>query len=675
LISRAIAFDDIPGDLIQRLVGCFGNVLRSGNGTLGFTKGILPDADDTSRVILALAVLQSPPDVQPLLKHFFADTHFRSYALEGSPSFTVNCNVLLTLLECPTAYPHLEVIEQTLRFLLTAWDNGGIVDKWHLDSGYYLMLFSDCLLKLLQRLEDGAVTLTKSTFAKEGLVMVICQILARVLGGQLPDGSWDHSLECTSYSVITITQCLQLPWSADLRARILAAAKAGQNAISKSEGDAGERNEYLWVEKVSYGSALLRKSYMVSALHATHHEAPWSPDTKKLFSAFNATTTKGMVKLLTKTPLFQAHPVSFFDLVLLESAHYSGRLRAQRNLVFAEADVLEANDKYVDFIPVFWVACNSIRAHPLSPNTIWQMCLLSQLVYQVDAYMEVTFLKLPTHVIEVIQARLAIICQQSKPSRKRKRPMEGNRVPENSLLNGDASSAESISDVLDTYTKWVLKHPSVLQSPPAIQRQLASELHDFFLAHISHMRDNRNLRTTRECPDGANDDISSSLDGTTYVDWVTTTGADDTSCPFASLFFSCLISAPGPNCFSVSAQVSYLFQSMTRHLAIMCRQYNDYGSVARDFAENNLNSLDFAEFGGLRANCDGSTSDPGREAKNELMDIAEFERSYMDIAIQRLVKVLGEGNQVMTQMQVFVDVTDLWGQVYVLKDLTGRLVQ
>jgi hypothetical protein len=360
LIPRAIAFDDIPGVLIQRLVDGFRNVLRSGNGTLGFTKGILPDADDTSRAMLALAVLQSPLDVQPLLKHFFANTHFRSYALESSPSFTVNCNVLLTLLECPSAYPRVEVIEQTLQLLLMAWDNGGIVDKWHLYSGYYLMLFSEGLLQLLRRLEDGAVTLTKPTLTKESLVVVVWQILARVLRGQLPDGSWGHSLESTSYSVITIAQCLQLPWSADLRASILTAAKAGQKAISKSEGDAGETNDYLWVEKVSYGSVLLRKSYMVSALHVTHHEAPWSPDTKKLFSAFKATTTKSMSKLLTKTPLFQAHSVSFFDLVLLESAHYSRRLHAERNLVFAEADVLEANDKYVDFIPVFWVACNGI---------------------------------------------------------------------------------------------------------------------------------------------------------------------------------------------------------------------------------------------------------------------------------------------------------------------------
>lgn len=35
------------------------------------------------------------------------------------------------------------------------------------------------------------------------------------------------------------------------------------------------------------------------------------------------------------------------------------------------------------------------------------------------------------------------------------------------------------------------------------------------------------------------------------------------------------------------------------HLGRMCRQYNDYGSLARDQEERNLNSLNFPEFCGL----------------------------------------------------------------------------
>lgn len=39
----------------------------------------------------------------------------------------------------------------------------------------------------------------------------------------------------------------------------------------------------------------------------------------------------------------------------------------------------------------------------------------------------------------------------------------------------------------------------------------------------------------------------------------------------------------------------YLSRSLARHLATMCRQYNDYGSAVRDMDEGNLNSLDFPE--------------------------------------------------------------------------------
>ena len=669
-------FDDLPLHVIQSFLGFFRDVLQSTSGTLGFTKSILADADDTSRVVLAQAVLHSSHDVQPLLELFFAGTHFRSYELEGSPSFTVNCNVLIALLECSAAYQEVEVIEQTLHFLLAAWDSGAIVDKWNLGRSYSLMLFSDCLLKLLQRLEAGGITLEVPTFAKERLIAVIWQILSQVLESQLSDGSWGQSLECTAYSIIAISQCLQLPWSSDLRSALLVAVSAGQKLISNGERDNYRTNDHVWVEKVSYGSALLRKSYLISALHATQVQESWSSDTSRLFSIVNAPETRKMSKLLAKTPQLQANPLSTFDLVLLESSHYAARLRAERNIIFAEAELPEAHDKYVDFIPVFWVACNSIRGHPLPPSTIWQMCLLSQLVYHSDAYMEGAVSQASAHVIERVKARLTPVRQATTPFSKRKRALKDEREEAwaTSCRNDDAESLERICNVLESFTNWVLQHSSVVRSPPNVRKQLAEELHDFFLAHLSHIMDNRVLCTVRECSEGGNDNLPSSLDAT-YVKWVTTTGANDTSCPFASLFFSCLISEPGTNCFSTSPQITYLFQALTRHLAIMCRQYNDYGSVERDAEENNLNSLDFPEFGGPQAGFTSGASGTASKSKADLMDIANFERRCMGVALQRLDQLLGAGNGSMAKLRVYVDVTDLWGQVYVLKDLTGRLAK
>ncbi|KAF1959978.1 hypothetical protein CC80DRAFT_584802 [Byssothecium circinans] len=591
LIPRVISFDDI-----HSFIKYFSDHLQSGNGTLGFTKAILADAGDTSRALLSQAVLQFSPDVQPLLQHFFTGTHFRSYELEGSPSFTVNCNVLLALLECPEAYGQAKVIEQTLYFLLEAWENGATVDKWNLDRGYPLMLFSDCLLRLLQKMEAQVVTFPEPTFTRERLIVVLWQILSRVLESQLPEGSWGHSPECTSYSVIAVAQYLQLPWSSEIRSALLVAANAGQNYISNGEGEDDQKIDHVWVEKVSYGSALVRKSYLLCALHAPQEQRLWSPDTTKLFTVVTATETKNMSKLLAKTPLLQANPISAFGLMLLESSHYARHLRVERNMIVAESELPKANDKYVDFIPVFWVSCNSIRGHPLSPSIIWQMCLLSQFVYQMDAYMEAKVSQASAHAIESIKARLVAVCQNTTLSRKPKRASECGEVHDTSIPTGEEEALEKMCDVLEAYTKWVLERPSVLQSPLTIQAQLAGELLDLFLAHISHIVDNLTLRNVQDYPGGAMDNTPSSL-GAPYFNWVTTIGANDTSCPFASLFFSCLISKPEMNCFSTSPQARYLFQSVSRHLAIMCRQYNDYGSAERDFEENKLNSLDFPEFG------------------------------------------------------------------------------
>jgi hypothetical protein len=41
----------------------------------------------------------------------------------------------------------------------------------------------------------------------------------------------------------------------------------------------------------------------------------------------------------------------------------------------------------------------------------------------------------------------------------------------------------------------------------------------------------------------------------------------------------------------------YFGESSVRHMAVLCKQYNDFGSVTRDAEEDNLTSVDFAELG------------------------------------------------------------------------------
>lgn len=109
------------------------------------------------------------------------------------------------------------------------------------------------------------------------------------------------------------------------------------------------------------------------------------------------------------------------------------------------------------------------------------------------------------------------------------------------------------------------------------------------------------------------------------------------------------------------------------------------GSIMRDAEEKNLNRVGFAEFqanswkreptkrGVLYEALQSELvkSDDLRSAKQSLMAIAEFERKLMEISFQPLEKVLCSPEAI-EALKVFIDVTDLFGQLCVAKDLTSR---
>jgi len=88
---------------------------------------------------------------------------------------------------------------------------------------------------------------------------------------------------------------------------------------------------------------------------------------------------------------------------------------------------------------------------------------------------------------------------------------------------------------------------------------------------------------------------------TTFFNWVRTTSADHTSCPYSFVFYLCLMGS-GSASLEMNIRQRYNLEDECRHLASMCRQCNDLGSVARDQYEGNLNSVNFPEFAEIDAN-------------------------------------------------------------------------
>jgi hypothetical protein len=348
-----------------------------------------------------------------------------------------------------------------------------------------------------------------------------------------------------------------------------------------------------------------------------------------------------------------------------------------------------SEDKYLDYIPITWTGVNAAGGFPLSSKTIWDMMVISMLNYQADEYMESVVVHLSEQNLQQLGTIIAFECfnglstseaYSSSPTWRSLQPDRRSPSPLTPPLSESTDKSTTghglgyVASVITKYINHVRHHPAVLRAPISAQKRVAEELQKYLLAQISHNADNVRMRNQKDeekqsvstgIPYGDRDHakgISSS-----YYDWVHTTGANDTSCPYSFNFFCCLISKRGVNCLS-SAKQSYLGRELALHLATMCRQYNDYGSYSRDSAEGNLNSLDFPEFR-IRIDRDlesplepyppAITSHPFELSKKALMEIAEFERSCMELCFVQLLAGLSAATS--TEIKAFINVTDREG--------------
>ncbi len=273
-----------------------------------------------------------------------------------------------------------------------------------------------------------------------------------------------------------------------------------------------------------------------------------------------------MRHLFSILPLFKSSPLVSMDLAFLEAKQLAKRLRENRHIVFPRDIMPMTDDKYLEYIPIIWVACNQIGSNALSTDTLWSMLVLSLLNYQVDEYMESVVVHLEASSIQLLLSAISDECHlQSELRRVHGSESLSSLNPPNTHANSrnDGTSLESkprkslcsledIIQVLTKYIRHVLDHPAVRRSPQSAQRELAVEMHEFLLAHIAHNFDNIVLGNSRGFFRTRSNHSSLDLSQSSYFRWVHSVGSDDTSCPFSFQFFACLISQPGRRCFEGS---------------------------------------------------------------------------------------------------------------------------
>ena len=671
------------------------SVLLAQDSLVGFAPRLLADADDTAKTIYTLSQLGRQISPDHMIMEFEANDHFKTYKYERNSSFSANCNILLALLHTAHVDIYAPCILKIVKFICGSWATTTIRDKWNLSLEYPAMLLAQGLVCLLHVWDRGHLEILPESIIKEEIPRILCQIMVSTLHGQNPDGSWtkDLSLERSSYAVLTISCLLSLPWLQVMYEQGSKAIENGKYFLEKNQGRWCDA-EYIWIEKVTYGSSVLSEAYCLAAMNTAQNEGQWDSKVQSLAS-FTLPALEKHAGFFSKLPLFAGQALWALKASIVEGYTYLPKVKRSRLLIFPQEKIEKY--KYLDYIPVTWTSCVNLGnpglgQYSLLNQVVEEMIVLSMLNYQVDEYIETVISKMQGSELDVLKMTVKNLCCQLVNlenighSRKRRhsayeRDLRKSislplpEVVQGNLDQATSSSLVSVSNVLRKFINYILSHSKVKQATLATQKILRKELAKFLLAQIEH-EENNICSTLKE---SSNDSITTvSPPEITYFEWVRTTSSDHTSCPYSFIFFSCLVSAPNEDCFK-GPQQKYLSQALCRHLATMCRQYNDYGSTTRDYIERNLNSIDFPEFrhnSSVNDDRSAALSSQGTmnvlegktvNSKKDLLWLAEYERRCFNLTMFDLAQLIPTKTK--KAFETFINVTDMYGQIYVVRDI------
>ncbi|KAI0400035.1 hypothetical protein F4802DRAFT_513979 [Xylaria palmicola] len=645
--------------------------LVTGGGVVGFSGTAFLGADDTAKAITALHYLGRQMCVDSLLQKYEAETCFKTYPGERNPIISVNCCVLICLLTRDNPMEFTPHITKILHFVCRQLTMRLANEKWHCHRFYWQMLLAEGLA-LLHNSENAELLrqiFNGNTLLQEDITQTSLAILIDIISTQQLNGCWDENCEVTAYAVLTLSFLSRLPWfenQGKTAGRILKSMEMGKSYLIDHR-DRWSTGSHIRIEKVTYASTILSEAYCIAAAVAPFHTREVNDRFSEPLPSYETTDRKirGARKIIQATELFASADEDILDIAEAQASYSMSYLERQRLEIFPRDNMGE--DKYLAFIPITWTTCSSINNGAVGIGVLREMMVLSMLNYQVDEFMETAVVGELAEEPDSVKSIIRQLFRETKTGVNDASATTCRVVPSfPANANGTGNSElKGIKATLNRYITHILLNPAVLQSPSRIQHWLAVELENFLLAHVTQAADNHRLRSYQisqeinlRIPD-AHDQSSLTQ---TFHHWVRSTSADHTSCSFSFIFYICLVANKRAGIFTTS-KVAYVAEDLCRHMASMCRLYNDYGSVNRDKAEANLNSLDFPEFAGSKSDMD------------ELMWIAEYERRALESALGQLtceLEAKGQNGFAMA-LQLFYNVTDLYGLVYVQEDIATRL--
>lgn len=547
-----------------------------------------------------------------------------------------------------------------------------------------MLLLAEALVRLLQLCDEGRMRILPEAIMRHRIPIVLAQILNRTLLTQTSNGGWisAESPEVTAYAVLTLVAISTLPWTALLDSEINSAIEAGRTFLRQAQEN-WTAPQYVWVEKVTYANTVLSEAYCLAAMNVPTSTYSWSDRIKNLVTIPEKRLVR-FAKFFSTLETFRDEPLWKLKASMIEGCLFLPQLKSARTDILPRQQ--GAKNEYLDYIPSTWITISNHKGLFLESNLLWNMMVLTVCNFRVDEYMETTAAKLGQDKWDSVGSTIRTLCaaEESAVTRTRKRPHEEsaklmNDDANSSQVNGIGESSETgtVKAVLAPYVQAMLNYPLVSDASPSDRSQLRLQLQRFLLAHLSQIKDNARFSSQRSRSLGTTEAFLAP--SSTFYNWAHTIGAESVSCPFSFAFLTCLLGVlynRGNDCFS-SVYQKYLANDLCSHLSVMSRLYNDYGSIVRDRAEANLNSVNFPEFHEPFSKDSADNEDREHGLKTELLRLAQYERDCVEAAAERFDKDLrqtpGNAQRVADGLLLFTGVAKVYADIYVAKDLSNRV--
>ncbi|KAI0802134.1 hypothetical protein GGR55DRAFT_459802 [Xylaria sp. FL0064] len=647
--------------------------LDQGTTAFGSASSIEPDTDVTAAVITALNLLGRHTPADRLLKTFGGPHHVETDGIHNGDRFSTDCQVLLALLQVENGVElYRAQIQQAITSICSTWwakSHDRVKNRRNVSPFYSIMLFSKALTSYA--VAHWNLRNPQPESSNDRISLMLIEALTTILHNQNKDGSWGETsdFEETSYAVLTLKYIAALGLASIFEDEISNTLDRSVDFFRRKHTDSYLPKD-VWIGEAPHSSGILSGAYLLGALNQS---ASKGPGADRIGRGGLSSSSDKLFKLARTLPLLQGAETWEVRSCLLQGDIFSSIVRDRMPRIFPRENMRK--ETYLNLVPFTWAASRLLESLKLRNQELLDMMVLAVTIYQVDEFMEATVIRLDDRDMRKLDDALEDLCSERVTAEadnytaNHDMPLSGKETPHGSLL--------AIIGVLRQYVQFILQQPLVVSARQVLQRQLRSDIKRFFRAHLRQVKDNRLLRRKEM-------KTIESVHGSVFS-WLRNTSADHTGGPFGMTYYLCLIEGRSSPLQPISTEALYVAQMVSQHLAALCRTYNDWGSRARDAAEYNVNSLNFEEIrtesetlngvsgNGAFLNQQGATGSVAGHAEPEkrLLFIAEFERRCMLNSLRELKEIVNE--DVYVAVKLFCDVTDIYGQIYVVKDMTPRL--